>query len=82
VLLAACLAYPMAFMFERGGRSIAGSAILHTSTNTPAIILALPEELMATALVIHMGVILVSVYLVFLVSRARAPGSSGKAVLT
>ena len=69
VLLAAFLAYPMAVVFERGGRSIAGPAILHTSTNTPAIILALPEELMATALVIHMGVILVSVSLVFLVSR-------------
>jgi hypothetical protein len=37
---------------------------------------------MATALVMHMGVILVSVYLVFLVSRAETPGSSGKAVLT
>jgi len=79
VLLAAFLAYPMAFVFERGGRSIAGPAILHTSTNTPAIILALPEELMAAALVMHMGVILVSVYLVFLVAapahRARPQGS-------
>jgi hypothetical protein len=37
---------------------------------------------MATALVMHMGVILVSVYLVFLVSGAETPGSSGKAVLT
>jgi membrane protease YdiL (CAAX protease family) len=81
VLLAALLAYPMARVFERGGRSLAGPAILHTSTNTPAIILALPEELMATAIVMHMGVILVSVYLVFLV-RAGAPSSSGKAVLT
>jgi hypothetical protein len=70
--------YPMAFVFERGGRSIAGPAILHTSTNTPAIILALPEELMAAALVMHMGVILVSAYLVLLVAapahRARPQG--------
>jgi hypothetical protein len=36
---------------------------------------------MATALVMHMGVILGSVYLVFLV-RAGTPGASGKAVLT
>jgi hypothetical protein len=36
---------------------------------------------MATALVMHMGVILVSVYLVFLV-RAGTPSASGKAALT
>jgi membrane protease YdiL (CAAX protease family) len=66
VLLAALLAFPMAFVFERGGRSIVGPAILHTSSNAPAIVLALPQEMMATALVMHMGVILVSIYLVFL----------------
>ena len=56
----------MAFVFERGGRSIVGPAILHTSSNAPAIILALPQDVMATALVMHMGVIVVSIYLVFL----------------
>ena len=81
VLLAAFLAYPMAFVFERGGRSIAGPAILHTSTNTPAIILGLPEHMIATALVMHMGVILASVYMVFLVRRG-APNPSGTAQLT
>jgi hypothetical protein len=81
MILCAFLAYPMAWVFERGGRSLVGPAILHTSTNTPAIILALPEEIMATALVMHMAVILVSVYLVFLV-RAGTPNSSGEAVLT
>ena len=80
VLLAAFLAYPMAWVFERGGRSLVGPAILHTNTNTPAIILALPEHLMATALVMHMGVILVSVYMVFLV-RSGAPNPSGTAQL-
>jgi membrane protease YdiL (CAAX protease family) len=65
VLLAALLAFPMAFVFESGGRSIVGPAILHTSSNAPAIILALPQDVMATALVMHMGVILVSIYLVF-----------------
>jgi hypothetical protein len=61
--------------------SIAAPAILHTSTNTPAIILALSVELMAAARVMHMGLILVSVYLVFLV-RAGAASSSGRAALT
>ena len=55
----------MAFVFERGGNSIVGPAILHTSSNAPAIILALPQDVMAMALVMHMGVILVSIYLVF-----------------
>ena len=69
VLLAVLLAFPMAFVFERGGNSIVGPAILHTSSNTPAIILALPQDVMATALVMHMGVIVVSIYLVFLLER-------------
>ena len=42
---------------------------LHTSSNTPAIVLALPQDVMATALVMHMGVILVSMYLVFLLEQ-------------
>ena len=66
VLLAALLAFPMAYVFERGGRSIVGPGILHTSSNAPAIILTLPQDVMATALVMHMGVIVVSIYMVFL----------------
>ena len=34
------------------------------------MIFALPEEIMATALVMHMGVILASAYLVFLLRSA------------
>jgi membrane protease YdiL (CAAX protease family) len=65
VLLAAFLAFPLAFMFERGGHSLGGPAILHTSSNAPVMFWALPPEFIATALVPHMGVVLVSLYLVF-----------------
>jgi membrane protease YdiL (CAAX protease family) len=65
VLLAALLTFPLAYLFERGGNSIGGPAILHTSSNAPVIILALPPSFMATALVPHMGVILISLYLIF-----------------
>ena len=67
VVLAAFLAYPLALAFESGGHSIAAPAILHTSSNAPAILLRLPEDLMATAIVSHMGVVLVSLYLLFVV---------------
>jgi hypothetical protein len=71
VVVALLLAYPMAFVFERGGSSIAGPAILHTSSNAPAIILVLPRDFLATALVAHMGVILISIYLVVVVQSVR-----------
>ena len=72
VMLALLLAFPMAFVFERGGNSIVGPAILHTSSNAPAIMLVLPQDVMATALVMHMGVTLGSIYLVFLVKQPRS----------
>ena len=65
VLLAALLAYPLAFVFERGGNSIVAPAILHTSSNAPVVILAMSEDIVAAALVPHMGVVLLSLYLVF-----------------
>lgn len=68
VLLAALLAYPLAFVFDRGN-SIAGPAILHTSSNAPVMILALPEDFMTIALLPHMGVIVVSLYLLFIVQQ-------------
>jgi hypothetical protein len=68
VLLAALLAYPLAFVFDRG-HSIAGPAILHTSSNAPVMILALPEEFMTMALLPHMGVIVVSLYLLLVVQQ-------------
>jgi membrane protease YdiL (CAAX protease family) len=68
VLLAALLAYPLAFVFDRGN-SIAGPAILHTSSNAPVMLFALPEDFMTIALLPHMVVIVVSLYLLFIVQQ-------------
>ena len=65
VVLAALLAFPLAFAYERGGHSIVGPAILHTSSNAPVMLFALPTDFMTSALVPHMGVTLGSMYLVF-----------------
>jgi hypothetical protein len=62
----------MAFLFERGGRSIAVPAILHTSSNAPVVVLAIPTDLMETALVPHMDIVLISLYLVFMTRRVLA----------
>jgi membrane protease YdiL (CAAX protease family) len=70
-LLAALLSYPMAWVFERGGSSIIGPAVLHTSSNAPVIIVAMPEGAMASALLAHMGVILLSLWSVFQPERPR-----------
>ena len=71
VLLAALLSYPLALVFEQGGHSVAGPAVLHTSANAPVIILAMPEDLMSSVLVAHMGVILVSLWALFLAPAFR-----------
>lgn len=65
VLLAALLTFPLAFVFERGGHSIGGTAILHTSSNAPVLVLSFSDDVLATALVPHMVVVLVSLYLGF-----------------
>jgi membrane protease YdiL (CAAX protease family) len=72
VVLAALLSWPLARAFERGGRSIVGPAILHTSCSAPVVILALPEELMTRVLVPHMGVILASLWLVLMPGRIQS----------
>jgi membrane protease YdiL (CAAX protease family) len=69
VVLAALLAYPLAYLFEQGGYSIAGPAILHTSSNAPVMVLALPASFVTSALVSHMAVVLISIYLVFAFPR-------------
>ena len=71
VLLAFLLSYPLAFVFERGGNSIVGPAILHSSSNAPVMILALPDGLMNGALLPHMAVVLVSLYPVFASRRPQ-----------
>jgi membrane protease YdiL (CAAX protease family) len=69
VLLAALLAFPLAYMFEHGGNSIGAPVILHTSSNAPMMIVALPDAFIATALLPHMGVVLLSLSLVFVLGR-------------
>jgi membrane protease YdiL (CAAX protease family) len=65
VLLAVFLTFPLAFLFERGGNSLAGPTILHTSSNAPIMLFALPPEAMSSILLPHMAVVLVSMYLSF-----------------
>ena len=72
IVLAALLAYPLAFAFERGGHSIAAPAVLHTSSNAPAIVLSLAGTFMAGALLPHMVVVLASLNLLFLVAWSRS----------
>jgi membrane protease YdiL (CAAX protease family) len=61
VVLAALLAFPLAFLFARGGCSIAAPAVLHTSANAPIMLLVTPETAQAVILP-HMAVVLLSVY--------------------
>lgn len=72
VLLAALLGFPLAYSYARGGNSLGGPAILHTSSNAPMLILALPPGFAASVLVPYMGVVLVSIYLVFVFDRVPA----------
>jgi membrane protease YdiL (CAAX protease family) len=65
VLLAALFTFPLVYIYAHGGNSLGGPAILHTSSNAPMLILALPQSFVASVLVPYMGVVLVSIYLVF-----------------
>jgi membrane protease YdiL (CAAX protease family) len=65
VVLAMLLTFPLVYTFARGGNSLGGPAILQTSSNAPMIILALPPSFVTSVLVPYMGVVLVSIYLVF-----------------
>ena len=53
--------------------SIVGPAILHTNSNAPVTALAMPDDALAVALVPHMAVVLVSLYLVFGLGRLFVP---------
>ncbi len=72
VVLAAALGYPLAFMFEAGGRSLGAPAILHTGSNAPIVLFVLPAEATASILMPHMAVVLVSIYLCMLFRRRIA----------
>lgn len=68
VLLALLLAFPLAFIYERGGNSLAGPAILHTSSNAPMMLFVTPA--IASQIVLpYMAIVLVSIYLTFIFHR-------------
>ena len=64
VALALAVAFPLAFLYERGSDSLAASAIPHTSSNAPMMLFVTTEA--AGAIVLpHMAVVLASMYLSF-----------------
>jgi len=77
IVLAGLVTFPLAYLFERGGSSIGGPAILHTASNAPVMILNMPTDFMNRALLLHMGVVLVSLYLVF--ASRRFPVATSEA---
>lgn len=80
VVLALLLTFPLVYIFACGGNALGGPAILHTSSNAPMIILALPPSFAASILVTYMGMVLVSNYLVFVLYR-WLPKSTLKVVI-
>ncbi len=64
VALAVLLAFPLGRSFELGGRSIIGPAILHTSSN--AAFLVFGDQSDSALIMLHMLVVLASIYTVFL----------------
>jgi membrane protease YdiL (CAAX protease family) len=64
VLLALLLTFPFALLYEEGGNSLGGPAILHTSSNAPIMVLALGDA-SGAVLLPHMAVVLASMYLGF-----------------
>jgi membrane protease YdiL (CAAX protease family) len=62
--LALALAFPLAFLYERGGNSLGAPAILHTSSNAPMMLFVTPEAA-GGVLLPHMAVVLASMYLSF-----------------
>jgi membrane protease YdiL (CAAX protease family) len=78
VVLAVLLAYPLCRSYEMGGRSIIGPAILHTSSN--AAFLVFGDASNSGLLMLHMLVVLVSIYAVFLFRTSTDPATAHPAV--
>lgn len=64
VVLALAVAFPLAFLYERGGNSLAPPVILHTSSNAPMMLFVIPAAA-AEVILPHMAVVLASMYLSF-----------------
>jgi membrane protease YdiL (CAAX protease family) len=68
ILLALLLAFPAAFIYERGGNSLAAPAILHTSSNAPMMLFVTPA-VAAQVILPYMAIVLASAYLIFAFHR-------------
>jgi membrane protease YdiL (CAAX protease family) len=68
VALAVLLAFPLGLSFELGGRSIIGPAFLHTSSN--AAFLVIGDQSNSGLIMLHMLVVLASIYTVFLFRKS------------
>jgi membrane protease YdiL (CAAX protease family) len=82
IALALLLAYPLSHAFKIGGRSIVGPAILHTSSNAAFLVFGASGN--GPLLLVHILVVLISIYTVFFVRRpaaARLP-ESWQAIIT
>jgi membrane protease YdiL (CAAX protease family) len=68
VLLALVVAFPLAFLYERGGNSLAGPAILHSSSNAPMMLFVIPDTARGVLLP-HIAVVMASMCLIFAFRR-------------
>jgi len=64
MVLALAVAFPFAFLYERGGYSLCAPAILHTSSNAPMMFFVTAEAI-GSVILPHMAVVLVSMVLSF-----------------
>ncbi len=76
VLLAVALTFPFVVFYERGGRSILPTTILHTSSNAPLQLLLAPTQQQAFILA-HMIVVLAALYAGVLVLGRNARKVAG-----
>ncbi len=74
ILLAILAAYPTAYLFEIGNRTIWPSAFLHT-TALATNLFEIPPDLMASLSLMWIGVVVTGLFLVFIVGKL-VPGKS------
>lgn len=68
ILLAIIAAYPTAYLFEQGNRTIWASAILHSAALATNLFV-IPQEISVSLSLLWIGVVLICLFLTFLVGR-------------
>ena len=68
IILAILAAYPTAYLFETGARTIWPPAILH-STALATNLFVIPEEMVSSLSLLWIGVVLIGLFLVFVAGR-------------